>query len=85
MTAICYSASIKVIPTNKQLLGQKTSIKFQINISSTDGLVRVHISRPTEMAKSSQLGPLIIYIYTLLDPIKYIYLYNINDQRDVSF
>ena len=53
MAAICYSGPISVVPTSEQLLcEERTGAKFQID--STD--------IPTDMAKSTQLIMLIIYV-----------------------
>ena len=43
MAAICYSGPISAVPTTEQLLGEKKKCsKFQIDISKTEGLVRVY-------------------------------------------
>ena len=49
MAAICYSGPISAVPTNEQLLGKKkTCSKFQIDISKTEGLVRVYTDGRTD-------------------------------------
>ena len=67
MAAIRYSGAISAVPTKEQLLDEKsTRAKFQINNLKADGIVRVYIyrqtGRQTEMAKSTSLDTLIIYI-----------------------
>lgn len=48
MTAICYSQSILVVPTNAQLLKEKkTCAKLRIDISKTEGPVRIYTDRRT--------------------------------------
>ena len=64
MVAICYSGLISAVPTNEQRLGEKrTCAKFQIDISKTEGLVRIYADEQTDMAKSNQLVTLITYIH----------------------
>ena len=66
MAAICYSGPISAVPINEQLLcWKRTGAKFQIDISKTEGLVRVYTDGQTDMAKSTQLVTVIIYLYTL--------------------
>ena len=49
IAAICYSGPISDIPTNEQLLGEKTTgTKFQIDISKTKRLVRLYIDGRTD-------------------------------------
>ena len=49
MAAICYSDPISAVPTNEQLLGEKKKCsKFQIDISKTEGLVRVYTDGQTD-------------------------------------
>ncbi len=49
MAAICYSDPISAVPTNEQLLCEKsTGAKFQIDISKTEGLVRVYTDGRTD-------------------------------------
>ena len=48
MAAICYSGPISAIPTNEQLLDEKTLYaKFKIDISKTKRLVRVYTNGRT--------------------------------------
>ena len=43
MAVICYSGPISVVPTNEQLFEEKrTCTKFQIDISKTEGQIRVY-------------------------------------------
>ena len=49
MAAICYSGPISAVPTNEQLLcKKKTCSKFQIDISKTEGLVRIYTDGRTD-------------------------------------
>ena len=49
MAAICYIGPISAIPTNVQHLGKKwMGANFQIHISKTERLVRVHSDRRTD-------------------------------------
>ena len=66
MTAIGYKGPLLAAPPNDQLFGErKICAKFQIDISKTEGLVRVYTDGQTNMAKSTQLVMLIIYVYIL--------------------
>ena len=49
----------------RSFLGRKGRVQLQIDISKTEGLVRVYTDRRTDMAKSRQLIMLIIYEYIL--------------------
>ena len=57
MAAICYSA-----PTEQLLSEKRTGVKFQIDSLKTKG-TSLHIYTQTDMAKSTQLIILIIYVY----------------------
>ena len=71
MTAARYSDPISAMPTNEQLLrGKRMYAKFQIDISKSEGLIRVYTHRRSDgltegMAKSTQLMTLIIYIFVV--------------------
>ena len=59
MAAIWYSGPISVVPTNEQFFSEKwTGAKFQSDSLKTEGLVCIY----TDMAKSTQLIVLIIYV-----------------------
>ena len=66
MAAICYSSPISAFPTNEQLLSEKsTGARFQIDSLKTCLFIYRQMDRQTDMAKSSQLVMLIIYVYIL--------------------
>ena len=66
MAAIYYIGSISTVPRNEQLLSEeRTRAKFQIDSLKTERLVRRRTDRQTDIAKSTQLVLLIIYVYIL--------------------
>ena len=49
MAAMCYNCPISTIPSNEQLLGEKsTYAKFEIDISKTERQVRVYIDEQSD-------------------------------------
>lgn len=54
MSAISFSVSITVVLTNKQIFGEeRTCLKFRIDNSRIEGLIRIYTDRHLDMAKYS--------------------------------